>query len=209
MNKASATFGQKSSDWKDGDHFIFWYKTADGRANAIAEFLDSGKRGGALMTVILPLRELEETEFHLRKLGFPVDGLMEEGRLLLFASEELLPLTPLDCQKIGVAFVDLLSRAEKKGYRLILAGRVAPVLLEHGEVEKAIAVELTADSTVGKARLLCLYDESNLKGLDKNDINMINDMHSQRFHEADGGKMESPKRRRNAKTARSVKRKDR
>ena len=209
MAKASDASGPMLTDWQDGDHLILWYKTAEGRTRAIAEFLIPGMNGNTLIAIILPLRELEDLEKYLKKDRFPVDRLLEESRLLFFASEEILPINSSDCEKIGIALFELHKKAEEQGRDLILVGRVAPILFEQGEVSMAMEVEKTADLALGKARLLCLYDASNLKNVKKRDIERIDAAHTHVLHEVDGGNVRMTKGRNSRNSGGSEKRKNR
>ena len=172
-----------------GDHLVLWYRTDRGRARAVAKFLSLGVKGGDLMVIVLPLHELQETEEFLVRERLPVERLMNEGRLLLFASEEFLPGKDCNCDNLRVAIEGLHVRAGSQGRRLRLVGRIAPVLFERGDLESALTVEHTADSSLGEARLLCLYDARKLSGFPGNDARKIDDVHSHSLDETMNGKV--------------------
>ena len=181
-----------------GNHLVLWYKTEEGRAKVIAQFLGPGVAGDSLIAIILPLRELRETEKHLRRLRFPVDRLLEEGRLSLFASEELLPANPTDFSRIGSALKELRLRADKQRRGLMLVGRVAPLLFERGECDEALVVEKEADSALGDAKLLCLYDTAAQRTARKEYVDEVNRIHDGTFNERDDRRIQSAINRKGA-----------
>jgi hypothetical protein len=146
-----------------------------------------GVRNGDLLAVVLPLRELENTEKALIRERFPVEKLMIEGRLLLFASEELLPPKGGGCEKMREAILALKARTDAQGRNLRLVGRVAPMLFERGDVEGALAVEIAADSSLGHAKLLCLYDARRREELPKGHAQRIDDVHNHSLDETSRG----------------------
>jgi len=172
-----------------GNHLVLWYRTNKGRAQAILRFLRNGADNDEMMAIVLPLQELQETENALIAAGLPVERLMSEGRLLLFASEELIPINASDCRSIVEAVTGLGDRAAAQGRRLRLVGRVAPMFFERGDIESALAVELATDSSLGQAKLLCLYDARSRDRLPEADGQRIDDIHNHVLHETSKGKV--------------------
>jgi hypothetical protein len=172
-----------------GNHLVLWYRTDKGRAQAVLDFLQKGADTDEMLAIILPLQELQETENALTAAGFPVESLMNEGRLLLFASEEVLPRNSENCRRIIEAVTGLNRRAAAQGRRLRLVGRVAPLFFERGDIESALAVELAADSSLGQAKLLCLYDARSRERFPEADGQKIDDIHNRILHETSKGKV--------------------
>jgi hypothetical protein len=143
-----------------GNHLVLWYRTDKGRAEAILRFLRNGADTDEMLAINLPLHELEDTENALITAGLPVERLMSEGRLLLFASEEVIPRNASNCSCMIEAVTGLRDRAAAQGRKLRLIGRVAPLFFERGDIESALAVELAADSSLGQARLLGGWTEN-------------------------------------------------
>ena len=170
-----------------GNHQVLWYRTDAGRTRAIAEFMRSGIKNGDLLVIVLPLRELQSTEKDLVIVKVPVQRLMREGRLLLFASEELLPGNESDCSKIKSAIAAVHEKAKAEGRNLCLIGRVAPVLFERGDIKGALAVEFAADSSLGQARLLCLYDARQRGKLSAESSDKIDELHTISYDETPSG----------------------
>jgi len=179
-----------------GDHLVLWYRTDEGRARAILRFLQNGADTDEMLAIILPLQELQDTENALIAAGFPVERLMSEGRLLMFASEEVIPRDTSNCRRIIEAVKGLRDRAAAQGRRLRLVGRVAPLFFERGDIEGALAVEMAADSSLGQAKLLCLYDARSRERLPEANGQRIDDLHSRILHETLKGKVTVQKRQR-------------
>jgi hypothetical protein len=180
-----------------GNHLVLWYRTNKGRAQAILRFLRIGIDTDEMMAIILPLQELQDTENALIAVGLPVERLMNEGRLLLFASEEVVPREASDCKSMIEAVTGLRDMAAAQGRRLRLVGRVAPLFFERGDIESALAVELAADSSLGQARLLCLYDARSRDRLPEVHGQKIDDAHNHILHETSKGKVTMRKNRKN------------
>lgn len=172
-----------------GNHLVLWFRTAKGRAEAILRFLRNGTDTDEMLAIILPLQELQDTENALIAAGFPVERLMSEGRLLLFASEEVIPRNASDCRSVIEAATGLRDRAAAQGRKLRLIGRVAPLFFERGDIESALAVELAPDSSLGQARLLCLYDARSRERLPEADGQRIDEVHNRILHETSKGKV--------------------
>lgn len=176
-----------------GEHSVLWYRTDEGRAKAVLSFLIQGIDTDEMLAIILPLQELQKTEDALTKSSFPVEQLMRDGRLLLFASEEVVPRDVSNCQNIIDAIKGLRDMAASQGRMLRLVGRVAPMLFERGDIEGALAVELAADSSLGQARLLCLYDARSRDKLPRADGQRIDDIHNHILQENKKGEVKSRK----------------
>jgi len=172
-----------------GNHLVLWYRTDDGRAQAVLRFLRQGIDTDDMLAIILPLQELQHTEDVLIEARFPVERLMSEGRLLLFASEEVAPRDIHNCSEIIEAVSALRERAAAQGRELRLVGRVAPMLFERGDIEGAMAVEQAADSSLGQARLLCLYDIRSREKLPEADGQRIDHLHNHVMCENRKGKV--------------------
>ena len=192
-----------------GNHMVLWYRTDKGRAEAILRFLRNGADTDEMLAIILPLHELEDTENALITAGFPVERLMSEGRLLLFASEEVIPRNASDCRSVIEAATGLRDRAAAQGRKLRLIGRVAPLFFERGDIESALAVELAPDSSLGQARLLCLYDARSRERLPEADGQRIDEVHNRILHETSKGKVTVRNKQRKSPPRGSGKRKKR
>jgi hypothetical protein len=192
-----------------GNHLVLWYRTDKGRAEAILRFLRNGADTDEMLAIILPLHELEDTENALITAGFPVERLMSEGRLLLFASEEVIPRNASNCRSVIEAATGLRDRAAAQGRKLRLIGRVAPLFFERGDIESALAVELAPDSSLGQARLLCLYDARSRERLPEADGQRIDDVHNRILHETSKGKVTVRNKQRKSPPRGSGKRKKR
>jgi hypothetical protein len=192
-----------------GNHLVLWFRTAKGRAEAILRFLRNGTDTDEMLAIILPLQELQDTENALIAAGFPVERLMSEGRLLLFASEEVIPRNASNCRSMIEAVKGLRDRAAAQGRKLRLVGGVAPLFFERGDIESALAVELAADASLGQARLLCLYDARIRERLPEADGQRIDDVHNRILHEISKGNVTVRNKQRMSPQRGSGKRKNR
>lgn len=202
-------YGDTVAEEHGGDHLVLWYRTDKGRARAVLRFLQNGADTDEMLAIILPLQELQDTENALIAARFPVERLMSEGRLLLFASEEVIPRNSSNCRRIIEAVTGLRDRAAAQGRRLRLVGRVAPLFFERGDIESALAVELAADSSLGQAKLLCLYDARSRERLPDANGQRIDDVHTRILHETSKGKVTVRRKQRKNSPRGSGKRKKR
>lgn len=173
-----------------GDHLVLWYRTEKIRNRQIARFLSAGMKENDLLAIILPLRELEGLEKSLVTEGFPLNRVLDEGSLLLFASEEFLPCEGGDCRGLANSLSTLRKKARSNGRGLRVAGRIAPVLFESGNLDGALMVEQFAEAGLGDARLLCLYDARALEGLPDGYMQEIDNVHTHVLGETENGGVE-------------------
>ena len=177
----------------DGDHLVLWYRTAAVRARVVIEYLNCGDPDRDIYAIILPFREIQSVETSLAREGFPVERLMRQGRLHIFASEEILPDAEGGLSRLGETLGMLKAKAEAEGRGLRLVGRVAPVLFERGDVKGAMRVEEMADAGLGDAKLLCLYDGSKLADVPASHARQVDDAHAVVVYEEPGGRVRKTK----------------
>ncbi len=172
---------------EDGNHLILWYRTDKVRAGVIMSFIKAGNIEKDTYGIILPFREIQSLEKSLMDEGFPVDRLMNESRLFLFASEEFLPHGDGNMPQLYMVYNALNTKSKVMGGTLRVIGRIAPVLFERGEVKGAMMIEEMADLGIGDSKLLCLYDGKKSKDVPEQHIKKIDDLHTVVFYEDPDG----------------------
>ncbi len=178
---------------EDGNHLVLWYRTEKVRAGVIMSFIKAGNIDDDIYGIILPFREIQSLEESLINEGFPVERLLKEGRLYLFASEEMLPTGNGNVQHLLANLNVLKTKLKAKGRNLRLIGRIAPILFERGDWKGAMMIEELADSGIGESKLLCLYDGTKTKDVPDQHIKEIDDLHSVVIYEDPDGSVRKVK----------------
>ncbi|MFX0206447.1 MAG: MEDS domain-containing protein [Candidatus Hodarchaeota archaeon] len=173
-----------------GDHLILWYTTSKGRTQAIAKYLIAGIEYNEILIIVLPFSELQELEESLKKMRFSMEKSMNEGRLFLFASEEILPTLDGDYRKFKESVEIIKSIAVATGKNIRIVGRVAPILFEQGDHTGALTIEEIVDSYLANARLVCLYDARQIHKFPIEYKRQIDNVHTHSLSETKEGKIQ-------------------